>query len=149
MTIGDVCPTNIFSVELGKFQVETLMRCTVPPIEIDEIEVKQVSATGESISRKQPVPRGQSGEITITRGMDRSTQLTEWINTSLEKRKFDDARQEVGIAVYDLNKKLVRRYLLSNCWAKRYSMTDLDASSSEPATEEVVLTYEDCRIEHA
>ncbi|MFI6767516.1 phage tail protein [Streptomyces sp. NPDC050355] len=149
MAIGDVYSTNLFSVELGKFQVETVQSVTPPTSQLDAVETGQISATGEPVVRKQPAPHPQSGEITVTRGMDKSRAFTEWINTSLEQRDIDSARQNVTIVQYDVNKKPVIRYHLTNAWASQLQGVDLDASSTSPATEQVTITYEECTIERA
>ncbi|MFC5802911.1 phage tail protein [Streptomyces formicae] len=149
MATGDVYPSSIFSVELGKFQVETVQSVSVPSIQIEVVETRQVSATGEPIVRKQPAPRPQSGEITITRGMDPSTAFTDWIHTSLENKDIAAARQNMSIVQYDIDKKPVLRYHLTNAWASQLKGADLDASSNGAATEQVTITYEDCAVERA
>ncbi|WP_372412161.1 phage tail protein [Streptomyces luteireticuli] len=149
MATGDVFPSNLFSVELGKFKVETVQSVSVPSVQLEVVETRQVSATGEPIIRKQPAPRPQSGEITVTRGMDRSTAFTDWIHTTLEKRDIDNARQNVTIVQYDTNKKAVLRYHLTNAWASQLKTADLDASSTTAATEQVTITYEDIAVERA
>ncbi|MEU9114791.1 phage tail protein [Streptomyces sp. NPDC048483] len=136
MATGDVYPANLFSVELGKFQVETVQSVSVPSMQLDAIET-------------QPAPRPQAGEITITRGMDKSKAFTDWINTSLEKKDISTARQNVTIVQYDVKKNPVLRYHLTNAWASQRQGADLDASSSSPATEQVTITYEECTVERS
>ncbi|MEU6709096.1 phage tail protein [Streptomyces wuyuanensis] len=149
MATGDVFPSNLFSVELGNFQVETVQSVSTPSMQLDVVETRQVSATGEPIIRKQPAARPQSGEITVTRGMDKSKAFTDWINTALEKKDIAKARQNVTIVQYDVNKKPVLRYHLSNAWASQLKGADLDAGSTNAATEQVTITYEECTVERA
>ncbi|MFI9045429.1 phage tail protein [Streptomyces sp. NPDC053427] len=149
MATGDVYPSNLFSVALGNFQVETVQSVSAPTEQWEVVETRQVSASGEPVIRKQPAASPQSGEITVTRGMDKSRAFTDWINTSLEKKDIDSARQNVTIVQYDVNKKPVIRYHLTNAWASQLQGADLDASSTSPATEKVTITYEECTIERA
>lgn len=149
MATGDVYPANLFSIELDRFQVETVQSVSIPTMQLDAIETRQVSATGELVIRKLPDPRPQSGEITVTRGMDKSRAFTDWINTSLEKKDVAASRQNVTIVQYDVHKKAVLRYHLSNAWASQLKGADLDASSTSPATEQVTISYEECTVERA
>ncbi|MEU2433669.1 phage tail protein [Streptomyces sp. NPDC007861] len=149
MATGDVYPSNLFSVELGNFQVETVQSVSTPTMQLDVVETRQVSATGETIIRKQPAAGPQSGEITVTRGMDKSKAFTDWINTCLAKRDIGAARQNVTIVQYDVDKKPVLRYHLSNAWASQLKGADLDAGSNSAATEQVTITYEECTVERA
>ncbi|UUN30786.1 phage tail protein [Streptomyces sp. FIT100] len=147
MATGDVYPCNTFSVDFGGIQVETLQNVSTPSMQIDVVETRQVSATGEPILRKQPAAHPQGGEITVTRGMDKSKAFTDWINTALEKKDIAKARQNVTIVQYDVDKKPVLRYHLSNAWASQLKCADLDASSTNAATEQVTITYEECTME--
>lgn len=146
MAIGDTLGGHTFAVELGRFQVETVQEVSGLTLEQDVIETRQVSSTGEPIVRKQPGPRA-TGEITITRGMDKSTAFTDWIKAGLADADLDTARQNITIAVKDARKQTVWRIHLSNAWASRWEGPQLDAGNSEPAAETVTLTYEDITVE--
>ncbi|MGG7574888.1 phage tail protein [Streptomyces sirii] len=145
MLTGDALTSHTFTIELGKFQVETLQDVSGLTMGQDVVELRQVSPTGELIVRKQPGAR-QAGEVTLTRGMDKSTAFTDWIRTGLEG-DLDGARQNVTITVSDAAKQPVRRIHLANAWASSWTGPDLDATASGPATETVTLTYEDISVE--
>jgi phage tail-like protein len=147
--LGDVYPANLFSVDLGKFQVETVQSVSTPTLQVQVVETRQVSANGEPIVRKQPATAPQSGEITITRGQDKSAAFTDWINTCLAHRDIATARQPVSITQYDTDKNVVLRYHLTNAWASQLTGPTLEASNNSAATEQVTLTYEDCTVERA
>ncbi|MFC5803156.1 phage tail protein [Streptomyces formicae] len=147
MATGDVFTSYSFTADFGGLQVETLQSVSTPTMQIDVVEVRQVSATGEPILRKQPAVRPQGGEITVTRGMDKSKAFTDWINMTLEKKDIANARKHVTIVQYDADKKPVLRYHLNNAWASQLKGADLDASSTNPATEQVTITYEECTVE--
>ncbi len=146
MLTGDTFSSSTFAVELGKFQVETVQDVSGLTLEQDVVEVRQVSATGELIVRKQPGAR-KSGEITITRGMDKSTAFTDWIKATLVNADLDSARQNITIALKDAKKQTVRRIHLSNAWASRWEGPELGAANSQNATEKVTVTYEDITVE--
>ncbi|MBO0655863.1 phage tail protein [Streptomyces triculaminicus] len=146
MLTGDTFSSSTFAIELGKFQVETVQDVSGLTLEQDVVEVRQVSATGELIVRKQPGAR-RTGEITITRGMDKSTAFTDWIKATLVNADLDSARQNITIALKDAQKQTVRRIHLSNAWASRWEGPQLGAANSGIATEQVTITYEDITVE--
>ncbi|MFF4160032.1 phage tail protein [Streptomyces sp. NPDC001678] len=146
MLTGDTFSSSTFAIELGKFQVETVQDVSGLTLEQDVVETRQVSSTGELIVRKQPGAR-KTGEITVTRGMDKSTAFTDWIKTTLVNADLDSARQNITIALKDAQKQTVRRIHLTNAWASRWEGPQLGASNSGIATEQVTITYEDITVE--
>ncbi|MFI9202381.1 phage tail protein [Streptomyces sp. NPDC053048] len=146
MLTGDAFNSSTFAIELGRFQVETVQEVSGLTLEQDVVEVRQVSPTGELIVRKQPGSR-RAGEITITRGMDKSTAFTDWIKSTLVNADLDSARQNITIAVKDAHEQTVRRIHLTNAWASRWEGPQLGATGSDGATEQVTITYEDITVE--
>ncbi|MFJ4806756.1 phage tail protein [Streptomyces murinus] len=146
-TLGDVYPANFFSVDLGAFQVETVQSVSTPTLQIQVVETRQLSSIGEPIVRKQPAYGPQSGEITITRGQDKSRAFTDWIYTCLDEKDIDAARQPVTITQYDTKRNPVLRYHLTNAWASQLTGPGLEATNNNAATEQVTLTYEDVSVE--
>ncbi|MFF8790216.1 phage tail protein [Streptomyces sp. NPDC015125] len=146
MLTGNTFSSSTFAIELGKFQVETVQDVSGLTLDQDVVEVRQMSATGELIVRKQPGAR-KSGEITITRGMDKSTAFTDWVKTTLVNADLDSARQNITIALKDAQKQTVRRIHLTNAWASRWEGPQLGAANSGTATEQVTITYEDITVE--
>ncbi|WP_329619389.1 phage tail protein [Streptomyces sp. NBC_01255] len=98
------------------------------------------------VVRKQPGSR-RTGEITITRGIDKSTAFTDWIKATLVNADLDAARQNITIALKDAHKQTVRRIHLSTAWASRWDGPSLGSSESGIATEQVTITYEDIAVE--
>ncbi|QIS23526.1 phage tail protein [Nocardia terpenica] len=147
MNSGETLATHSFTVELGKFQVETVQDVSGLSLGEDVVEVKQVSAaTGELMVRKQPGAR-HTGEITITRGMDKSTVFTDWIKTTLVKADVKAARQNIAVVMKDSARNTVRRFSLSNAWASQWEGPSLAAGDNSPALEKVTVTYEDISVE--
>lgn len=146
MNIGDVLTTHTFVIELGAFQVETCQEVSALTYGQDVIECKQVTSTGELISRKQP-GASQGGEITITRGMDQSKAFTDWVKETRQNHSLDTARQNIGITVLDATKRPVRRLQLVNAWASSWQGPALQAGNASPAMETVTIQFEDCIVE--
>ncbi|MFE6692330.1 phage tail protein [Streptomyces sp. NPDC057743] len=147
MNTGETLVTHSFTVELGKFQVETVQDVSGLSLGEDVVEVKQISAaTGALVIRKQPGAR-HSGEITITRGMDKSPVFTDWINTTLVKADVTAARQNIAVVMRDSAKNTVRRFTMTNAWASQWEGPSLAAGDNSPATEKVTITYEDISVE--
>ncbi|MFI6449270.1 phage tail protein [Kitasatospora sp. NPDC050543] len=145
MPLGDALSSHTFAVELGNFQVETVQAVSGLTLGQDVIETRQVSPTGELIIRKQPGAQ-KAGEITVTRGLDKSTAFTDWIKQTLVDGDLDSARQNITIAVKDGRNETVRRIHLTNAWASGWAGPELDATSG-PAIETVTITYEDVTVE--
>ncbi|WP_073450401.1 phage tail protein [Streptomyces yunnanensis] len=146
MSVGDTLCTHIFGIELGSFQVETVQEVSALTLEQDVVETKQVTPTGELLIRKEPGAR-QAGEVTVTRGLDKSKVFTDWVKATLQKADLDTARQNITIAVMDAKKNPVRRYQLSGCWASRWEGPMLQAGEASPATEKVTIVYEEIDVE--
>ncbi|MFJ6776296.1 phage tail protein [Kitasatospora sp. NPDC091257] len=146
MTTGNTLTPFRFAIDLGNYQVETVQAVSGLQIAEDVIAVTQVSPSGELIYRKQP-GAPQSGQVTVTRGMDKSTQFTNWLKATLLDANLDGARQHVTIKMIDAQKNVVRRIGLVNCWASAWSGADLQADGSGPALETVTLEFEDITVE--
>ncbi|GCE01798.1 phage tail protein [Embleya hyalina] len=146
MLNGDVFSSHTFAIELGKFQVETVRDVGGLTLEQDVVETRQVTPSGELVIRKQPGAR-RSGEITVTRGMDKSTAFTDWIKATLVDADLDKARQNISISLKDARKNTVRRIHLTNAWASRWQGPTLGAGDASAATEQVTITYEDLTVE--
>ncbi|MEV7831569.1 phage tail protein [Streptomyces subrutilus] len=146
MTIGDMPSPSQFSVELGNAKVEKVRPVSSPTLQLEVVETRQVSAVGDLVNPKQPTPRAQSDEITITRGADRNREFTDWINRCLKDGSLKAARKNVTIVQHGADKKPVMRYKLNNAWASAANGAD---PRSTDATDQVTLTYEDCTVERA
>lgn len=146
MLNGDALVTYTFGLELGKFQVETVQEVSGLTMEQEVVEIRQVTSTGHQLVRKQPGAR-KPGEVTITRGLDKSRVFTNWIKLTLENGDLDGARENVSIAVKDANRKTVRRIQLSGCWASRWEGPALGVGQTAAATEKVTLVFEDITVE--
>lgn len=143
MATGDSLIVHSFQVELGGIQVETVQQVSGLTVELDSIEVKSVTPTGELIIRKIPGAR-HAGEVTITRGMDKSDAFTEWIKQTFEKGAVEAARKNISIIMLDSERRENRRFNLSNGWVSKWEGPELQAGESAgAATEKVTVVFEE------
>jgi phage tail-like protein len=146
MATGDALSTHIFGVQLGGYLVESIQEISGLTVEEDVVEVKQVTAEGKRIIRKQPGGR-QAGEITITRGLDQSSEFTNWIKETLNNGAVNTARQNLTIEIKDTEGNTVRRIQLMQGWASKWEGPSLQAGESSAATESVTIVFEEIVVE--
>ncbi|WP_371677919.1 phage tail protein [Streptomyces sp. NBC_01276] len=106
----------MFAIELGQMRLETL---------------QSVSGLADGHT--------QSGQITITRGMDKSNELTEWIKESRVNHNNGGARN-VSICRLDAANTVAQRFNLRNAWASSWS-------ASDEAIETVQIDFDEMVIE--
>ncbi|WP_030772630.1 phage tail protein [Streptomyces sp. NRRL F-2664] len=146
MAEGDALSTHIFGVQLGGYLVESIQEISGLTVEEEVVEVRQVSAEGKQIIRKQPGAR-QAGEVTITRGLDKSSEFTKWIKETLNNGAVDTARQNLTIEIKDSTGATVRRIQLMQGWASKWEGPSLKAGESAAATETVTIVFEEIIVE--
>ncbi|MGV9254966.1 phage tail protein [Streptomyces sp. NPDC003697] len=146
MAEGDALSTHVFGVQLGGYRVESIQEISGLTVEEDVVEVKQVSDQGKQIIRKQPGAR-QAGEVTITRGLDKSSEFTKWIKETLNKGAVSSARQNLTIEIMDSEMNTVRRIQLMQGWVSKWEGPSLKAGESSPATESVTIVFEEITVE--
>ncbi|MCX3059543.1 phage tail protein [Streptomyces beihaiensis] len=146
MAEGDALSTHVFGVQLGGYRVESIQEIAGLTVEEEVVEVKQVSDRGKQIIRKQPGAR-QAGEVTITRGLDKSSEFTKWIKETLNKGAVSSARQNLTIEIMDSELNTVRRIQLMQGWVSKWEGPSLKAGESAPATESVTIVFEEITVE--
>lgn len=146
MADGDALSTHIFGVELGGYQVEFIQEISGFTVEEEVVTNNQVSNRGKQIIRKQPGAR-QAGEVTIVRGLDKSSEFTKWIKETLNKGAVDTARQNLTIEIKDSKNDTVRRIQLMRGWASKWEGPSLKAGESSVATESVTIQFEEIIVE--
>jgi phage tail-like protein len=146
MAEGDALSTHVFGVQLGGYLVESVQEVSGLTVEEEVVEVRQVTSDGKQIIRKQPGAR-QSGEVTIVRGLDKSSSFTDWIKETLNKGAVNAARQNLTIEIKDSESQTVRRIQLMQGWASKWEGPSLKAGESSAATETVTITFEEIVVE--
>lgn len=138
---GDTLSTHIFQVELGGIAVESVQEVSGLSVEVDAIEVAQVTPSGQYLIKKLPGAR-KGGEVTITRGLDKSSAFSQWIEQVFEKGEIDEARKNISIIVTDSMNTPIRRMNLENAWVNKWEGPALKAGDATPATEKVNIVFE-------
>jgi phage tail-like protein len=146
MAEGDALSTHRFGVQLGGYMVESIQEISGLTVEEDVVEVLQVTSTGKPLIRKQPGAT-KGGEVTITRGLDQSSEFTKWIDETLNNGAVNTARQNLTIEIMDTEGSTVRRIQLMNGWASKWEGPSLKAGDSTAATEKVTITFEEIKVE--
>jgi phage tail-like protein len=146
MAQGDTLSTHRFGVELGSVTVESVKEVSGLTVEQDVIETQQVTPTGERINKKQPGGQ-KGGEVTITRGLDKSTEFTAWIKKTLLDGDVEGARENLTIEIQDSRGESVRRMQLYDCWVSKWEGPSFSAGESNPATEQVTIVFERIEVE--
>jgi phage tail-like protein len=146
MAEGDALSTHLFGVQLGGYLVESIQEVSGMTVEEDVVETSQVTPDGKPLIRKQPGAR-KGGEVTITRGLDKSSQFTEWIKETLNKGAVETARQNLTIEIKNTEGDTVRRIQLMQGWASKWEGPSLKAGESTAATEKVTITFEEIVVE--
>ncbi|TWF95519.1 phage tail protein [Saccharopolyspora dendranthemae] len=146
MAQGDTLSTHRFGVELGSVTVESVKEVSGLTVEQDVIETQQVTLTGERINKKQPGGQ-KGGEVTITRGLDKSTEFTAWIKKTLIDGDVEGARENLTIEIQDSQGETVRRMQLFDCWVSKWEGPGVSAGESNPATEQVTIVFERIEVE--
>ena len=138
---GDTLSTHIFQIELGGVAVESVQQVSGLTVELDSIEVAQVTPQGQYLIKKLPGAR-KGGEVTITRGMDKSSAFSGWVQETFEKGAVDQARKNVSIIFVDSTNTAQKRVNLENAWVSKWEGPDLKAGEASPATEKVTVVFE-------
>jgi phage tail-like protein len=146
MATGDALSTHTFGVQLGGILVESVQEVSGLSVEQEVVETKQVTNSGQQLIRKQPGAR-QAGEVTIVRGLDKSSAFTDWIKQTLNNGAVNTARQNLTIEIMDSTKATVRRIQLMQGWASKWEGPSLKAGESSAATETVTITFEEIVVE--
>ncbi|MCQ4045106.1 phage tail protein [Streptantibioticus rubrisoli] len=145
MANGDALTTHVFGVQLGGYLVEMIQSVSGVTVEEDVVEIKQTTNRGENVIRKQPGAR-KAGEVTIVRGLDKSSEFTKWIKETLNKGAINSARQHISIEYKDTEKNTVRTVNLKNAWVSKWEGPALKAGESTAATETVTITFEEIEV---
>lgn len=146
MAEGDSLSVHRFGVQLGGVTVESIKEISGLTVEQDVVETQQVTDTGKMMNKKQPGGH-KGGEVTITRGMDKSPEFTSWINKTLTDGEVEDARENLTIEVMEPNGSTVRRIQLYDAWVSKWEGPGLNAGESNAATEKATVTFERIEVE--
>jgi phage tail-like protein len=103
------------------------------------VDVIEYRNGNEPVTRKLPGLHRYPNAV-LRRGFMGSLGLYTWIDDV--RRGNLNARRDVAIVLLDESRTEVARWLLVRAWPIKYEGPALNASTSEVAIEELVLTYE-------
>lgn len=130
-----------FVVEIGGEAQAGFQEVSGLGMTIDVIEYRNGN---EVATRKLPgIHRYQN--VVLRRGVIGSLNLYKWIDDV--RRGASPAARDVAIMLLDESMQEVARWNLTRAWPIKYQGPTLNASTSEVAVEELVLTYESLELE--
>ena len=129
-----------FGLEIDGIVIKHIQEVSGLKMEQDVIEMKANSTDGKYINKKLP-GRPKAGEVTLTRALTADNNFEKWIKSS-HFGKMTEARKGGSVIVYDYEGAAIKRYKLTNCWAKSLELGTLKAGDTSVVTEKLVLTYE-------
>ena len=142
---NDSLATHRFGVQLGGVTVESVQEISGLVVDQSVVDVPGVTETGQPFIKKQP-GGFKGGEVVITRGFDKSPDLSNWINQTLNQGAVDAARQHITINFMDTQGNTVRTVDLMNAWASKWEGPSLKAGDTAAATERVTITFEEIQV---
>lgn len=129
-----------FGLEFDGIMIQSITEISGLKMEQDVVELKQNGPDGKYSVKKLP-GRWKAGEVTLTRPLTSDTSFEKWIKDS-QFGKMGDVRKGGAIVIYDYEGTAIKRYKLTNAWAKSLELSSLKAGDTSVLTEKIVVTYE-------
>ena len=136
---------HAFGLEVDGVVIKQINEVSGLKMEQDVIELKQNTNDGKYVIKKLP-GRPKAGEVTLTRGLTGDNSFEKWVQAA-QFGKMADARKGGAIIVYDYEGNALKRYKLTNAWAKSLEISSLKAGDTSVLTEKLVITYETMEVE--
>ncbi|WP_163510799.1 phage tail protein [Fodinicola acaciae] len=135
-----------FGLEIDGIQVKEIQEISGLKMEQDVIELKHnASQDGKYINKKMP-GRQKAGEITVTRGLSDDKSFEQLVKDA-RLGNMPAARKNGAVLVFDYQGAPIKRYKLTNMWAKSLEIGSLKAGGTDVLTEKLTLTYETMEVE--
>jgi phage tail-like protein len=135
---------NTFGLEIDGVMIKQITEVSGLKIEQDVIDYKANSDDGKYTVKRLP-GRRKPPEITLTRGLTADNSFEQWIKDS-HLGKMTDARKGGAIIVFDFEGTPIKRYVMTNCWAKSLEIGSMKAGDTSVLTEKLVITCEDLEV---
>lgn len=129
-----------FGFEFDGVTIKQIQEVSGLKVESDVIELKHNTNDGKYVNKQLP-GRPKIGEITLTRGLTDDTTFEKWMK-DVGFGKMTDARKGGAIIVYDYEGAPLKRYKLTNAWAKSLELGTLKAGDTSVLTEKLTLAHE-------
>lgn len=134
-----------FGLEVDGIQIKQIQEVSGLKMEQDVIELKQNTNDGKYLIKKLP-GRPKAGEVTFTRGLSEDNSFEKWV-ADCQLGKMTSARKGGAVIIYDFEGNPIKRYKLTNAWAKSLEIGALKAGDTSVLTEKLVVTYEQMEVE--
>jgi len=135
--IGHMFQVKIGSDTFGNFTNVSGISYSIEPYEIEE------GGRNHSPHIRGFSKPGRRGELVLKWGSVKRDILFAWMELVQVGAEFRRA-----VSLYHLNRKgdVYREMTLLGCWPKEWKGADMDSNSTEIATEEITLVYEDLKL---
>jgi len=129
-----------FGLEFDGVQIKSITEISGLKMEQDVIELKMNTVDGKYIVKRLP-GRYKAGELTLTRPLTEDSSFDAWIRDG-QLGKMGTGRKGGAVVIYDYEGNPIKRYKVTNAWAKSLELTSLKAGDTSVLSEKLVLTYE-------
>lgn len=133
---GSVDPVDAVFLECKGF------KRTQEIIEVVEVTAQPWGSASNGCVVRTKIPGNpKSGNLTLRRGLTRSKALWNWFE-EVEKGNWAKQRRDGSLTLYDQQSASQARYEFRGAWPTGYTLTDLNAQSSDYEVEELELAVE-------
>src|SRR5262249_35796560 len=143
---NDPLVASNFWLEISGVPYTMLTEVSGLDMEVEMVEVKQVSDKGQWVAYKAMGQAKPPGELTIKRVAPISMsddKVWDWFNTIRDKgmgaRDRTGQRKDGSIVVYDAANTELARWNFYNAWPSKIAMDSFSATSTEAASETITL----------
>ena len=136
----DTSVGHSFGLEVDCLTIKQISEVTGLTMQHDVIELSPTTAAGPYVIKKLP-GRPKAGEVTLTRGLTDDQSFEKWVKDA-HFGKMANARKGGAIIVFDYEGNPIKRYKLTNAWAKSLEIGSLKAGDTSVLTEKLVITCE-------
>ncbi|MCG5501141.1 phage tail protein [Ectothiorhodospira lacustris] len=127
-----------FAIDINGVTEARFVECSSISVDVEAIRYRQAGA--HEIVHRLP-GRVEYSDLTLRYGMTSSTQLWEWMESSIAGNVD---RRHVSVILYGHDGATeVTRWNLRNAWPRSWRGTPLDALGNQVAVESLVLVFEE------
>jgi phage tail-like protein len=131
---------HYFLVELDGIAITEVMEVSGLSIEQDVVELKQNTPDGKYSVKKMP-GRQKAGSFTVTRPLNGSNALQQWLQSSL-KGDMKSARKTCAVSITDFTGAPIQRWKFDQAWCSKVETSQYKAGDTSALTEKATVNYE-------
>lgn len=141
---GDSSVGYNFVFSLDNVQCPSVIDVTGLKLEVDKIEVKSNTSSGQYIISHMP-GRMKPGEITVTRQLDTSTTMVSWFEQAVAGN-VSSARNTAKVEILTTDGTTVRTYNFAGVWCTSIETSEYKAGGTDAMTEKMTMTWTSATI---